>query len=836
MYLDETSYAIFAKRNERIPWDVLVPLAERLPQSDNSTIDDFALVSMRISELYSVAKRWQDEITRLTLLSNRGGKRRNQLQLPTKEEDQETSKLQIEKMQQLADDQILSKVEMPRESAVRTILEKSKEFDIKLHAFLRQDFDGKNADRAAYPGSRSLVGKRGEFVLFRLTGSELFESVRRAMEELAAISENVFAETPEKITFEWIQRAVTWIDELNEAATDESPFGNDTNGIFTIPEEKARILMKRGRIIFPDIPKDLKSTLSQHGIFVSANKVGQTLNVSLKKDGAHHSVGGTVIRWCPILLKCLSNDMLRMEEWQKELRVLIEDFSVFQKHKKSNQNTEEQYMYSWYRYRERAAYLWKHGSQSLVVSPRSGLISTFNQLFVQLKNHFTNHSSRTEFDKKFPRMWFLEGRPVIEQRCILLESLLYRNSLDVPPDRIALPDDGQKSFRDTCRAILTTCFTNATKSAGFDRLPDTRVISSDVLQSFCALRSWEIENAMFDHFQEDLGTTKASPEYFAKVRNLKASLNEKNISLCLEILIGNITAEKLVDMSSEELASQSVKNARARSEEEARKSALLVAVSKVNDTTKQSEDDAFGSPSKTASSAKPRSILRKSLSPILRGTEGNAPTLDSSDDEASTGSPPPDKAEDADENMDLKPPAFRSDSPPPPPPSLLNAFQPADDSTEDEGEYGEQIFCTSGGSAFQFEINQLRLTFHASLYLEDSKQSEVDRFLPDTLTAIGRLAGDEFASWVSDKAARGRWVVVPLRIVANSDRDERDLSKLTESFERQNRLAMFAPSPETKVFVVTPGFQPVVEETGAMQFGKRSSSYAVVVTRDSRLA
>jgi hypothetical protein len=838
LYLDEASYASFSQQDARIPWDILVPLFEKLPPSDDSIIDDFALVSLRIGELYKAAKKWQDEITRSTLLSNRGGKRRNQGNSPTKEQDQETSsKLQIEKMMHLADDPILQKVAMPRETAVKTILRRSQDFEMKLHAFLGQDFDVKNADRMSYPSSRSLVGKKGEFVLFRLTGSELFESVLQVMQELSAMAENVFAETPETITYEWIQRAVTWLDELNEAVTNDSPFG--TNHYLMIPEDKGRALFERGDQILSDVPRDLKTTLSQHGIFVSRNKVDQTLKVTLKKDGAHHSVGGTVIRWCPILLKCLKSDLLRRDEWQNELMLLTQDFKEFQSRSRDDLSYGEEYMYDWYRFRERATYLWDEGTRSLVVSPRSVLVVSFNTLFNKLKEFYQLHT-KPEFDRKFSRMWFLEGRPIIDHRFTLMESLLYRRALEIARDEVRLPADGQKTFRDSCKSILVESFSKVIKSVGMHRLSDR--IAPDVLQSLCSIRTWEIENELFDRFQFGLGITKASPEYFAKVRNLKASLNENNSSLVLEILLGHTTAQKLVNMSSSDLASQTVKAARAKAEDEAR-NAVIVAVPEADPSSDNGkEQDTPESPRKWVLTGKPPSILRKprhSTSP-REGAARVLPTY-SSDDEDSTGSTLGDypvtaeggysKSEDT---LTIKLTTFRADSPPPPPPSLLNAFQDSVESSEDEGEYGNRISCSSGGDEFQFDIINLRLSFRAALCLEESKPSKVDRFLPEILAEKGRLSDEGFSNWISAKAASGRWAIISLRLVPLSDEDDRQLTMLSQSYQRKNRIAMIAPSADTKVFILTPEFHAAAEETQTISFGNRLSSYAVVLTKDAR--
>jgi hypothetical protein len=98
----------------RIPWDVLVNLFERLPSSFQD-IGDFAGVVLRVKELYEVANEWQQEISSLTMLSLRGGKRRNPtLQSPGKDEESDakdpSSVIEMKKVAELCHHPILEKV------------------------------------------------------------------------------------------------------------------------------------------------------------------------------------------------------------------------------------------------------------------------------------------------------------------------------------------------------------------------------------------------------------------------------------------------------------------------------------------------------------------------------------------------------------------------------------------------------------------------------------------------------------------------------------------------------------------------------------------------------
>lgn len=91
-------------------------LYDRIPCEVEERAGDFALVSLRVRELYEAGKKWQDEITRTTMLSFRGGKRR----APTgpgafspvkpEKEQEASSQLRMEQMKKLAEHPILAKV------------------------------------------------------------------------------------------------------------------------------------------------------------------------------------------------------------------------------------------------------------------------------------------------------------------------------------------------------------------------------------------------------------------------------------------------------------------------------------------------------------------------------------------------------------------------------------------------------------------------------------------------------------------------------------------------------------------------------------------------------
>jgi hypothetical protein len=886
--LDEASYsAPFEPDGDeasRVPWDVLISLYDRIPCEVEERSGDFALMSLRVRELYSAAKKWQDEITRNTMLTIRGGKRRapacSSAVSPDKSEQEQdaSSKLQMEKMKQLADNPVLYKVRMtespvnvdskafsncfeifpkvamPREGAVNGIVESSNEFEVQLHSFLGTDYEGPSPDRAAFPDSGSLVGKKGEFILFRLTGSELFELMQVSMHALSLVAENVLAETPGKATFDWIRLAVLWIERLADAVTKDSPFEDAHGNILVIPGTEARVILQDGKELFLTIPEDLKKTLSQHGIFVSTNKQERTLRVTLKKDGAQHSVGGTVIRWCPILFDSLRADVSRLDRWEKELTRILIEFNKFFSETRDHPKHNEKNLYRWYCFREQVSTLLNDGAESLLVAPQRGLVNSFRNLLNSIQNYLTKHS-KPEYDRRCAKKWFAQSTSLLDDRFLLLESLLYRKALFVETTSPPISKESETSFRDTCRAYIGRSLSKALKVFGMTDRPET--MKSTNLESHAAIKAWEIENEMYDKFQEELGLAKVSDEYRNKARSLRWSLEDKhNVSLCIRVLLGDISAAELVSMPPVQLASQKAKRERAR--------AAKAAMSWANLTPEITADEPSGNLKEPPLYAikeepeTPKSSLA-GLASAIKGTkevdsvakvkiDGSAGDDAAKATRISESSKPRSVLKRSESAMggEMRPPAAlkalmkatTKSSRPPPPPSLVNSFQQrAESPTPDVAaapaskDRGMRVMSSLGGDKFRIEIANSSTAFYAAFYLEDDSQVFVNRFLPDSLSQKGRLNPDAFASFLSDKLSGGRWVAIPLRLTTITDGDAKEYKKFYREYEIKMRIAMFEVSKETKVFLVSPKFHGAAKGTGLVSLSNKNSTYAIVLTK-----
>mmetsp|Transcript_12615 Transcript_12615/g.30122 ORF Transcript_12615/g.30122 Transcript_12615/m.30122 type:complete len:2002 (-) Transcript_12615:73-6078(-) len=846
LFLDEASFN--KPIADRIPWNVLVTLYERHPNDPGVQVGSFALVSLRVKELYEAGTQWQDEITKFTALTNRGGRRRAPGSNPVKsEQDSEASSiLQMEQMGRLAKHPILAKIAMPRETAVKSILESSREFETQLHDFLGLDYEGASPDRASFPSSDSLVGKGGEFILYRLTGSPLFEEVQTRQQSLSAVAEHVLADTRGKATFEWISNAVSWIESLVDAVIDKSPF-SDTNPRISVPSTEAKAILRQGEKIFLTLPDDLKRTLSQHGIMITTNKQDQTIKVIVKKDGAHHSCGGTVIRWCPILFEALRADTKRLERWESSMTKTLGEFNVFFKESR-NLEKDDETLYKWFTFQERVAELLESGHDALVVTPQKQFASSFQNLLISFQKYLAEHSNPTK-NQKFAMRWISESNSIMDDRFLLLDSLLYRSSLlendwvddaSHAGDNSIFPGDStHRTFRDSCRSYIEKALSKALRITGMSSLSDF----ADV-DSFCAVKAWEIEGAMFERYQGDFGISKISEEYRDKARSLRWSLEAKNnVSLCLRILMGELKIESLLDMSSEDLSSQTLKLKRAKAEQAARSSAMLTkpkSSSPAGDGTKAAEET-------QSVASKPTVQVEADVDTKAKDDGEKAPADDSSKESPSaesttdaTETSPTAAASLSDVSLSevsLKAvaKAFKSHKPPPPPPSLVqSSFQSTldeEDSDHYQPDPDVRVLNANGGDRFHIEIVNLRQSFSAALYLEDENSDFAgNQLVPSSLTEKGRLRIDEFQRFLHDKLAGGRWAAFALRVDILSD--QRAYKKFYKEYETKKRIAMFAVNQNTKVFLVTPKFHRAVQSEGLI-LSNKTNSYAIVLTKET---
>ena len=844
----------------RIPLNALVSIHERMP-SEISEFGDHILCILRVKELFTAAKKWQDEVSRSTLISNRGNKRRgtksdNGIQIETREAEKD-AKLCMRKMEMLAEDRILSKVDMPRHKAVKAMVDAKKEFEIQLESFLAQDFNG-NQDNAPLPKGGSLVGRNGQFILYRLTGSSLFSMMQTSVQSLATIGDNVFAETRGKAAFDWMRSAVTWIEELEDAVVTQSKFTDPNEKLLVIPLKDAKELCKSGENIFLQTTnRDVTQTFSNHGIYVSVNSIKKRLNVRLKKDGAHHSVGGIIIRWCPILFDALRADVGKVELWESGLKKVVGKVKAFVA-RSSGAIVGDDNLYQYFRYYMEVQTALAEGQNTLVVSPTKDSMDSFINILGTIRKHLDKNCSCSMI-QEFSKRLFSNSASLYEDRYDLLDALLYRREIandNIGNEMEENPISAHEAIpspRDVCRSNLENALLRAAwvlnlEAAGVPGVED-----------LCALKAWEIELEMFETFHDE-NTDILTEGYRTKARSLKNNIESaSNMSLCLEVLADDLKASALVKMTADQLASHS------KLEREKAKQAASKDKSQSSGVSSRNTRDSHGKPLMGILRYKTyRSEIQKnaSTSPEIKIEEkpkdaGNDnsvqyDSMDSDEEEpieakrkpipsTAQNEPSSSFASTASTATGTKRKTWGYETPrsppPPPPPSLASSFDTT--SREDERrssiESEPRISNVSGGESFRMELQgQTKYTFSTIFYQEDTSQSAVGRFMSESLIQKGRSKIDDFHKFLSEKLRGGRWQATCLRLATVGDRDASMYKAFYKDFEAKERIAMFKLRKDTsggKLFLVTPKFHHVAKRTRGIAFGNKNSTYAIVLTK-----
>jgi hypothetical protein len=742
---------------------------------------------------------------------------------------------------------------MPREDAVSAILERAKEFERQMQIFLGHDYDGANPDRAPYPDTRSLIGKSGEFLLYRLTGSSLFSSLISSIDIISTVAQDVLADTPGKAAFEWIRKAVSWIDSLRSAVIRKSYSTETIVDKLVISEKDAREILENGKSFFLDLPEDLRKTLSTHGILLSTNKVEERLTVVFKKGGAHHSIGGTAIRWCPVLFDSLREDITRLERWKNQVQEIQDDFSAFSSERKETSSDDEAVLTRLHGFSEEVSMLVEEGVESLVVAPPNEIVDSLHELLSSLEIQLRSDENRALHDR-IARRSFEDPDALLEDRFCLLDSLTCRSAVEFqthdganqfPFDSVEISEG---TFRDTCRTFLEKALRKGLQLMGLQ--PESEEM---VEFTFCAVKAWEIEFEMYARFQANFNENVISPEYREKARTLRWVLEDcMNPKLCCQVLLGEIEASELVSMPEKQIvgsrlkidfvepslsddkeeASETTASSPAGSESESIDDTKVVkedaqsASSRATEVVDATASDAIAVESKTACNQQAKPPPELKLLPLVEEPIRVAKLEDS---QTKPPSPLPRPYAPPSLAASLAPPSLAA--------SLVSSgsskTHPAKKASAKVLKKGKYVTNSDGDDTFLCSVSKPTLKFVARFYMENEAHASLCGFLPPNLTERGRLRVDEFAKFLAGKLKKGgRWVGIPMRLSVYSEEDAKQHKKFYKEYETAKRIAMFAIGEHSKVFFVTPKFHRAASKALGRSFNVETSTYAVVLTRE----
>jgi Transcription factor S-II (TFIIS), central domain len=779
-----------------------------------------------VKELHEAAAAWQHDVSNVTTLSLKGVKRRSQQSISPVPSVQPTDVARTadqSNVAELSNDPILlevrqkcfcrqtqslflcsfcrssfSKVFMPRENAMQTMLSATSAFESLLCDFLGKDYEGLGPDRAAYPSSGSLSGTDGSFILYRLTRSPLFGALRESIDSISEVVGNVFSDSPGKAAFDWIRNVVYWIESLHQSVRVMNlPYGGMK---LVIPCLSARQLLESGNHILLDVPNDLRKTLSKHKIFISTNNLGK-LTVRTMKGGAHHAVGVTAIRWGPLLFDALKSDYSRYEKWQKDMGDVAGSFVSYSRLPPTNY---EESVLLLHRFHDDVSDLLVQ-AHDLVVAPVESTLDNGNRILWGIKSRLA--SATPTIARKYASQKYTEPPSLVQNRHVLLDSLSRRQVTETKAEKpLVATNTKDGPFRGAARVLLQNALLNGVSVMGLDN-------STDEAIAFCALKAWAIENELFASFQSEpaFGDAKISPEYRDFARALKRSLDDPdNLSFCLRVLTGKVDAEAISQMSILDLANPKTKEERARAA--ASHNVVLDGTSKPA-PLKDPPTETIPEPSKSRKVETIQSSVRPGSTEVSESVSSPGAAIEVDVD--SSGS--------AFKHADVVKNPAASNHRPPPPPSLAASLVAVPSASKKS-----DIPVTNASGTDRSNVTVSVASFVAGFVVETDPFDKAVGFLPENWIEKGRLRNEEFAKFLRSKVEGGKWSVVTYRMITFSNKDERELKKYVKEYESRNRLAMFSLAAESKVFLVTPKFHSSVR---SLSFDNASSTYAVALVR-----
>jgi hypothetical protein len=348
-------------------------------------------------------------------------------------------------------------------------------------------------------------------------------------------------------------------------------------------------------------------------------------------------------------------------------------------------------------------------------------------------------------------------------------------------------------------------------------------------QDYANVLAWNLEQAIFDKFKTD--EANASSEYREKVRSLRFNLQDpKNPMLCARVISGQLKIDDLINMSTDELASKELNNYRQQVQQEATRNIVLAGPS-----NNSGNSDPGGA---TEESSVPTDDWAKRVKIESPTIKRSAAAHEARAREAESQQPQETRT-----TLHVPPPpvfssssSSRRRSSTPPHSVKAEHVTSSSKSSQDNHDHGRHITSQTASESFTINIPRLRLSFSTKLFIEESCPYQIDNFLPSSLTEKGRITLDEFNKFISDKMKSGRWNIVHLKLsYITGEANMTAYKRLYKEYESLDRICMINVTDSTKIFLVTPKFLRVCKCMSSVQNLSRSSTYAVVLTKDKLL-
>ncbi|KAL7554090.1 hypothetical protein ACHAWF_017477 [Thalassiosira exigua] len=744
----------------------------------------------------------------------------------------------VDALREFTKNPILSKVIMPELDTAREVLAKACEVKEKVNHLFSEEYMTTDVNKAHLPDGNSLIADSGDFILYRFTGSEMYNALRDNLRSVREAAASLPIMTPEKATLEWMAKVFGWVGSISSA-------GQFNEEQLVIKIEHALGVLGQGHGIFYCVMDEVQLCLK--GVNVDLQVYPEYLNVAPMK-GCAHSLGLGLLSWAALLYECLKSDVDEEDKWKSRSYKAIDTFAAFELGNVDGQVSS---------FRDATAF---RDSVNNLIDEANNLIVLDHELIHALAALRTKVNASEMFqqcleiervameENKFlvEKDKFTNPQTLVDDRYEILDCLLRRLSSDDIPG--GNPEDsslfmGEPSVRDKSRFLLEKSLTVGVETLGLDP-------NDSNIRDFCSIFAWNLEDAVYEKYHDN-PVEHVSSEYRDKVRSLRFNLQDpKNPMLCAQVLAGNLKIEYLISASTEDLASNEMKLVRQKLEAEAIKSVVLAADSSKHETHSAAISSELAAKIRIDESSPIKSTGPEELKEACSPDDVELPSVASPaspqlDSPASLSSPIQNVSEVTSKILASIPPppmhrsrmeppaASKSASPeddfPSPPPSPF--LSPEESSPPIAKSRSHHITSQSGTDLFRITISKLKLSFTTKIAVDRYCKFKVDSVLPSILVEKGRLSIDEFNKFIHTKS--GRWSIFHLKLSSIvGDSNASSYKKFYKEYETLGRIAMIQVSETTKLFLITPKFLRVCKCLNNVENLSRSSTYVVVVTKD----
>ena len=436
---------------------------------------------------------------------------------------------------------LVQQVIIPGEKEIRDLIEHSRKFETEFQSFFTKEYCTECPDVDAIKES-SLAAEDGTFYLEMLTGNRLFEDLNVTIFNLRQVADLSDLNTAEKVAFDWIYLLHSWINRIRSSVSADIPYCRHRS----IGQARADELISEGDSLLRECPDDLLRLLRLHNIYISTSLSELTISVKLGAANNVRSHGSILIRLWPFLHNALKSDRKNLIEWNNKTMDLADDFVRLQRGDESRLMKDPKAFLPYYQCRDQAERLLCKLDDLFLTPCRESIEKC--SVALQKCRSVIHTKSNFESSQAYANSQYSDDTAVINNSLLLLDALAERKELagETLPESIEMyisqnTASPTTDTREICRRSLRDALSSALASTG---------ISQTQANALCSMKAWEIENVL-----HDLYGSEKSGELQAKTTSIKRGLQDiGNLQLTLCVLNGTMTADQLVNMSSDELA------------------------------------------------------------------------------------------------------------------------------------------------------------------------------------------------------------------------------------------------------------------------------------------